>query len=129
MRIEGVHWELVKLILRFVNRGPWVVKEGRVERAIKITFDDILKSAVATWRSGLPYRGLIYDIPEYQIDIISTYRNLDWVHRGLSPFAEGYSTDSEDEVDYANDAMDSDSNKDYDIMKVDGYPFFLIPAV
>ena len=87
VRIEGVRWELVKLILRFVNRGPWVVKEGRVERAIQITFDDLLKPVVAAWRNGLPYRGLVYDLPETEIDIISTYRNLDWVHRGVSPFA------------------------------------------
>ena len=79
VRIEGVRWELVKLILRFVNRGPWVVKEGRVERAIQITFDDLFKPAVAAWRSGLPYRRLIHDISETEIDIISTYRNLDWV--------------------------------------------------
>ena len=71
----------------------------------------------------------MYDILETQTDIISTYRNLDWVHRGVSPFAEGYSSDSEDKVDYANDAVDSDSDEEYDIMKVDGYPFFLIPAV
>ena len=129
VRIEGVRWELVKLILRFVNRGPWVVKEGRVERAIKITFDDLLKPAVAAWRSGLPYRRLIHDIPETEIDIISTYRNLDWVHRGVSPFADGYSSNSEAEVDYANEAVDSDSDDEYDIMKVDGYPFFLIPTV
>ena len=129
VRIEGVRWELVKLILRFVNRGPWVVKEGRVERAIKITFDDHLKPAVTAWRSGLPYRGLVYDLPETEIDIISTYRNLDWVHRGVSPFADGYSSDSEAKVDYANEAVDSDSDDEYDIMKVDGYPFFLIPAV
>ena len=70
-----------------MNRGPWVVKEGRVKRAIKITFDDHLKPAVAAWRSGLPYRGLVYDIPETLTHIISTYRNLDWVHRGVSPFA------------------------------------------
>ena len=129
VRIESVRWELVKLILRFVNRGPWVVKKGRVERTIKITFDDILKPAVAAWRSGLPYWRLVQDIPETEIDIISTYRNLDWVHRGVSPFAEGYSSDSEAEVDYANDAVDSDSDGDYDIMKVDGHPFFLIPTV
>ena len=86
---------------------------------------------MAAWRSGLPYRGLLYDILETQTDIISTYHNLDWVHRGVSPFAEGYSwdSDSKDEVDYVNDAVDSDSNEEYDIMKVDGYPFFLIPAI
>ena len=92
MRIEGVRWELVKLILQFVNRGPWVAKGDKLERAIKITFDDILKAAVASWRSGLPYRGLIFDIPESQIDIISTYRGLQWVHAGVSWFTEGYST-------------------------------------
>ena len=129
VRIEGVRWEIVKLILRFVNRGPWVVKEGRVERAIQIIFDDLLKPAVVAWRSGLPYRRLIEDLPETEIDIISTYHNLDWVHRGVSPFADGYSSDSEAKVDYANDAVDSDSDDEYDIMKVDGYPFFLIPAV
>ena len=129
VRIEGVRWELVKLILQFVNRGPWVAKEGRVERAIKITFDDLLKPAVAAWRSGLPYKGLIFDITKYQIDIISTYRNLEWVHRGVSVFVEGYSTDSKDEVDYANEEVDSNSDKEYDIMKFDGYPFFLISPI
>ena len=128
-RLGCVHWELVKLILRFVNRGPWVIKEGRVERAIKITFDDFLKPAVEAWRGGLPYWKILQDIPETETDIISTYRNLDWVHRGVSPFEDGYSSDSEAEVDYANDAVDSDSDTEFDIMKVDGYPFFLLPAV
>ena len=100
-----------------------------MERAIQITFDDLLKPAVVAWRSGLPYRRLIEDLPETEIDIISTYRNLDWVHRGVSPFAKGYSSDSKAKVDYANDAVDSDSDDEYDIMKVDGYPFFLIPTV
>ena len=112
-----------------MNRGPWVIKEGRVERSIKITFDDLLKPTVAAWRSGLSYRRLIYAIPETETDIISTFRNLDWVHRGVSSFAEGYSSESKEEVDYANDAVDSDSDTEFDIMKVDGYPFFLIPAV
>ena len=127
MRIEGVRLELVKLIFQFVNRGPWVAKGDKLERAIKITFDDILKPAVvATWTSGLPYRGLIFDIPEPQIDIISTYRSLQWVHAGVSWFTKGYSTDSKDEVDYANEEVDDDSDKEYDIIKVNGHPFFLI---
>ena len=48
------------------------------------------------------------------------------MHAGVSWFAEGYSTDSEDEVDYANEEVDDDSDKEYDIMKVNGHPFFLI---
>ena len=45
VRIQGVRWEVVKLILQFVNRGPWVVKEETLERSIKITFDEFLKPA------------------------------------------------------------------------------------
>ena len=75
--IGCVRWELVKLILRFVNRGPLVIKEGRVERAIKITFDDFLKPAVEAWRSGLPYWKILQGIPETKTDIITTFRNLD----------------------------------------------------
>ena len=129
VRIQGVRWELVKLILQFVNRGPWVVKGGTLERAIKITFDEFLKPAVEAWRNELPYAGLIFDIPEYEIDIISTYKNLEWVHAGVSVFTEGYSTDSEDKVDYANEELDSDSDEEYDIMKIDGYPFLLISPI
>ena len=93
--IQGVRWEVVKLILQFVNRGPWVVKGGTLERAIKITFDEFLKpAAVEAWKSGLPYQSIVFDIREYKTDIISTYSNLPWVHSGLSVFAEGYSSNS-----------------------------------
>ena len=48
-----------------------------------------------------------------------------WVHRGVSAFAEGYSSDSELEVDFVHEALDSDSEEEYDIMHINGYPFFL----
>ena len=96
------------------------------ERAIKITFDEFLKPAVEAWRSELLYVGLVFDIPEYETDLISTYSNLPWVHRGLSAFAEGYSSDSELEVDFTHEEVDSNSEEEYDIMKVNGYPFFLM---
>ena len=98
VHIQCVCWEVVKLILQFVSRGPWVEKGATRERAIKITFDHFLKPAVEAWRSGLPYASLVFDIPEYKTDPIFTYSNLPWVHRGLSAFAEGYSSDSELEV-------------------------------
>ena len=126
VRIQSVRWEVVKLILQFVNRGPWVVKGSTRERAIKITFDEFLKPAVEAWRSGLPYSHLVFKIPEYQTNHISTYSNLPWVHRGLSAFAEGYSSDSELEVDFAHEELDSDSDGEYDIMKINGYPYFLV---
>ena len=69
----------------------------------------------------------MFDIPEYKTDPISTYSNLPWVHRGLSVFADkGYSSDSELEVDFAHEEVDSNSEEEYDIMKVNGYPFFLV---
>ena len=70
--------------------------------------------------------GLIFDILEYETDAISTYRNLPWVHKGLSAFAEGYSSDSKLDVDFANKELDNNSEEEYDIMKVNGYPFFLM---
>lgn len=126
MRIQSARWEVVKLILQFVNRGPWVVKGSTRERAVKITFDEFLKPAVEAWRSGLPYAQLVFDLPEYQTDPISTYTNLPWVHRGVSAFTEGYSSDSELEVDFAHEEVDSNSEEEYDTMMVNGYPFFLV---
>lgn len=102
------------------------MKESIRKRAIEITFDEFLKPAIEAWRGGLPYAHLVFDIPETETDIISTYSNLPWVHRGLSTFAEGYSSDSEDEVDYAHEEVDSNSEEEYDIIKVNGYPFFLV---
>lgn len=125
-RFQAVRWEVVQLILRFINRGPWVVKDSIKKRAIEITFDDFLKPAVEAWRAGLPYTHLVLDIPETETDIISSYHNLPWVHRGLSSFAEGYSSDSADEVDFAHEEVDDNSEEEYDIMKMNGYPFFLI---
>lgn len=126
VRIQSVRWEEVKLILQFINRGPWVVKGSTRERAIKITFDEFLKPAIEAWRNGLPYAHLVSDIPEYKTDLISTYSNLPWVHRGVSAFAEGYSSDSELEIDFAHEEVDSNSEEEYDIMKINGYPFFLV---
>ena len=126
VRIKSMRWEVVKLILQFVNRGPWVAKGSTIERVVKITFDDFLKPAVEAWRGGLPYQHIILGIPETETDIISTFHNLPWVHRNLSTFAEGYTSDSEAEVDFAYEGEDSNSEEEYDIMKVNGYPFFLI---
>ena len=109
-----------------MNRGPWVVKGSTRERAIKITFDNFLKPALEAWRSGLSYAGLVFGIPEYETDLISTCSNLPWVHRELSAFAEGYSSDSELEVDFAHEEVDSNSEEEYDIIKMNGYPFFLV---
>ena len=41
-RIIPSRSEAVQFVLPYINRGPWVEKEGKRERAIKITFDDFL---------------------------------------------------------------------------------------
>ena len=102
------------------------MQESKRERAVKITFDEFLKPVIEEWRNGRPYAHLVYDISEYETDLISTYSNLWWVHRGVSTFAEGYSSDSEIEVDYVHGGLYSDSEEEYDIMQVNGDPFFLL---
>ena len=68
----------------------------------------------------------MFDIPEYKTDPISTYSNLPWVHSGSSAFAEGYSSDLELEVDFVHEEVDSNSKEEYDIMMVNGCPYFLV---
>lgn len=126
VRIQTVRWEIVKLILQFVNRGSWVVKGTKFERTIKIKFDDFLKPAIEAWRIGLPFTSLLFDLPEYKTDLITTYHNLLEVHKGVSTLAEGYSSDSEIEVDFAHDEVDNNSDGEYDIMKINGCPFLLV---
>ena len=44
----------------------------------------------------------------------------------MSAFTEGYPLDSELEVDFAHEELENNSEEEYDIMKVNGYPFFLM---
>ena len=55
IRISPSHWETIQFVLPFINRGPWVERDGKRERAIKITFDDFLQPAVEVRRAGKPY--------------------------------------------------------------------------
>ena len=126
VRLQSVRWELVKLILHFIERGPWVLQESKKEREIRVTFDEFLKPVIEAWRVGQPYAHLVHEISEYETNIISTYSKFGWIHRGVSAFAEGYSLDSEFEVDFVHEALDSNSEEEYDIMRVNVYPFFLV---
>ena len=125
MRITPSHWETVKFYLPYIDLGPWVERDGKRERAIKITFDDFLQPAVEARRARKPYAPLIYDLPECEADLISTYHNLPNVHLGLSVFTRGYSSESDREVDIEHDD-DEDNVSDDEIMMVLGYPFFPI---
>ena len=51
----------------------------------KITFDEVLKPAVEAKKAGLPYQRLVFDLPDYEIDLISTWINLPRVHHTLAP--------------------------------------------
>ena len=94
------------------------------ERAIRITFDDFLRPAVEAWKAGKPYARLIYDIPEYETDPISTYTSLPHVHLGLSILTRGYSSESEGEVDIENDEYEF--REDDEILMFLGYPHLLV---
>ena len=38
VRLTQAHWRTVEFVLPYINRGPWVEREGTRERAVKITF-------------------------------------------------------------------------------------------
>ena len=76
-------------------------------------------------RAHKPKTQLVYDIPEYETDLISTYHHLSHVHLGLSVFTRGYSLDSDYEVDIEHNNEDENQEGD-EIMMVWGYPFFPI---
>ena len=124
VRIIPSHWETVKFVLPFINRGPWIERNGKKERAVKITFDDFLHPALEARRAGKPYANLIYDIPEYETDLISTYHNLPYLHRGLGIFTPGYSSESEEAVDLEYEEDEEHNEAGDEILMILGYPFF-----
>ena len=99
-------------------------RNGKKERAIRITFDEFLRPAIEAWWAGKPYAGLIADIPEYETDLISTYHNLSHLHRGLGLFTAGYSSDSEYEVNIEFEDDQERNEAGDEIMMILGYPFF-----
>ena len=99
-------------------------RNGKKERAIRITFDDFLRPAIEAQRAGRPYAELIHNTPEYETDLISTYHKLPYLHRGLGIFASGYSSESEQEVDIKFDEDEEHNEAGDEIMMILGYPFF-----
>ena len=126
VRITPTYWRIVQFILPYINRGPWVEHEGKRERAVRITFDDFLQLAVKAWRAGEPYANLIFDIPKYEIGLISSYTNLPKVHVGLSVFTRGHSSKSDMEVEIVHDTLHNTAEDDDEIVMAFGFPFFPI---
>ena len=85
---------------------------------------NFLKPVIEAKKAGLPYHRLVFDLPDYEIDLISTWTNLPQVHRHISPFAVGWSSNSDREVDVVNNSLEELENEDDEIMMVLGYPFF-----
>ena len=126
VRITPAYWRTVKFFLPYINRGPWVEHEWKRERAIKVTFDDVLQLAIEAWRAGEPYSDLIYDIPEYETDLISSYTNLPNVHVGLSVFGRGYSSEADMEVEIVHNTLHNAAEDDDEIVMAFSFPFFPI---
>ena len=99
-------------------------RDSKRERAVRITFDEVLKPAVEAWKAGLPYHRLVFDIPEYEIDLILSWTNLPTVHARISPFVVGWSSESDREVDVVNDSLSDSEDESDEILMVLGYPFF-----
>ena len=99
-------------------------RDRKRERAIKITFDNFLRPAMEAWKAGNPYAQLVYDISEYETDLISTYHNLPQVLLGLGVFTRGYSSESDQEVDIEHEDEEDYNRKRDEILMILGYPFF-----
>ena len=105
VRITPARWEAIVFVLPYINRGPWVEHKGKRERAVKITFDNFLGPLVEAWRAGKPYAQPVFDLPEYETNLITTYTSLPELHLGLNLLVRGYFSQSEGEVDIVNDIM------------------------
>ena len=73
MRIVQSYWDVVKVLLPYINRGPWVERKGKRERSVRITFSEFLLLAVAAWKDLKPHAQIVYDIPKSQTNIITSY--------------------------------------------------------
>lgn len=103
LRVTQSPWRSVAFLLPYICKGNWVESNGIREREVKITFDEFLRPVACTWRLGLSIKGWCSRIPEEKIRPVSRAYDLGHIHRGVSAFTEGYSSDSSLEVDLEND--------------------------
>ena len=99
--------------------------KGKRERAVQITFDDYLKLAIKAWRAGKPYTQLVYNLCEYETDLISCYFMVPNLHAGMNLLVRGYTLESEGEVDILNDTR-QEFHQDDEIMMILGYPYLAL---
>ena len=99
VNITASPWVAVKSVLDHISRGPRVLRGRRVERAVRVTFDDFLYPVIEAWRAKRPYVRLIQRLPKLESARISTVYHLPNVSIGLNLLARGFATDSDREVD------------------------------
>ena len=94
--LRATNWEIVRLILSHI--GQESLEEGG-KQTIKVTFDDFLKAAAKAKKANLPYGSILGGIPEYELDMISSYNNPCWMHYGVEEIDEGIYSESKLEID------------------------------
>ena len=80
-----------------------------------------LRPTVEAWRDDRPFAQLICSIPEFETDLISKYHNLMHVHQGLSAWEEGYSSESDIEVNLENNKLEF--REEDEVLMFMGFPF------
>ena len=125
VRITQAHWRAFGFVLPYIILGPWVESEGERRRAIKITFDEFLRPAIEAWRAGIPYAGIIFHLLESELEPIVEGIRLSHIHANLRGDEQGYSSESDREVDLENDELEF--RQDDEILTFFGQPY--IPAI
>ena len=111
VRIAQSYWGVVEFIVPYISRGPFVEREGKRERAIRVTFDKFLRPAVAAWKEN---------IIKCETNIITTCVKIPHKHPSLSVFTRGYYSKSEGEIDIESD--DYEFREEREILICLGYP-------
>ena len=125
VRIVQTYWRTVHFVLPYIKRGPWVLRDGKIERTVRITFDEFLKPAIEAWKAGLPYHRLVFDLPDYEIDLISTWINLSRVHRTHQPLCSRLVVRFRQRGGRGERFIGGAQRRRWhEIMMVLGYPFF-----
>ena len=102
LRVTQSPWRSVAFLLPYICRGNWVENTGTREREIRITFDECFRHVAIAWKVGLSIWAPWSRILEGEIRPISRSYDLGHVHRSVSAWAEGYSLESDLEVDLEN---------------------------
>ena len=121
VRIAQSHWGAVQTVLSYVSR-----RVGEEEgKPIKITFDEFLRPAIEAWRAGIPYAGIVFHLPESELEPIVEGIRLPHIHANLRGDEQGYSSESDREVDLENDELEF--RQDDEILTFFGQRY--IPAI